>query len=77
MSKPRARCAPYIYVSFPRRRESIGRTLDNRPPNLQARRLGTCPMDSRFRGNDRVAYGVALGQGYNAVCVRALNLSSR
>ena len=34
-------------------------------------------MDSRFRGNDRVAYGVALGQGYNPVCVRALNLSSR
>ena len=34
-------------------------------------------MDSRFRGNDRVAYGVASGQGYSLVCVRELNFSSR
>ena len=34
-------------------------------------------MDSRRRGNDRVAYGVALGQGYSLVCVRELNFSSR
>ena len=51
MSPPRAQCAPYIYVSFPRRRESIGRTLDNRPPNLQARRFGTChPVIPAFAG---------------------------
>ena len=46
-------------------REPIGHSRDNSPSDLQARRLGTCPMDSRLRGNDSL------------VCERALNFSSR
>ena len=78
VENPRARCAPYerllTALSFPRRRESMGHVSKRRACKFRGRLSRTRQIDSRLRGNDRVAYRVALGQYYNRDGMASLTL---